>query len=311
MRYGRYFLIILLGCFFVSSLYAIKPDRKYRFYPQKLGLIYKDLDVTTRDGLNIKTWFFPAQKELSKEALDEAWVVNERKSYKTLDEKDRPTLIICDSDAGNMSWIQLHIAQEITKLGINVVTFDWRAFGESSAWEMDTNYMSYTEMLWDYEAVIDRVAKEYTVDNSKIILMGWSTGSYLSMITAYNNPLVSAYIGIATPSSFEEVLPVLKKVQNKKDENLIVPQNFPSNQMPVYIAPEFKKPIFLIVGNLDDRTPPYMSESIYRLLPEDIKKHIWIVNNAEHGGMMSPVTIDFENFIDRVNIFIKDILKKT
>lgn len=310
MPKGKNFLLMLLAFFVISPLYAIKPDRKYRFRPEKMGLIYKELDVVTKDGLKISTWFFPAQNSLSDEEKEEAWLNNSKKEYIVLDNSPRPTLIICDSDAGNMSWIHLHLAQEITKLGVNVVTFDWRAFGESSEWPMDTNYMCYTEMLLDYDAVIGRIAKEPVVDKSKIILMGWSTGSYLSMITANNYPLVNAYIGIATPSSFEELLPVLKKVQNKTDEEIVVPKDFPTAQMPIYIASEFNKPIFLIVGSEDDRTPPYMSENIYHLLPKGIKKDLWIVENAEHGGADGPVTINFETFIGRVDKFIHDVSYK-
>ncbi|WP_201110920.1 S9 family peptidase [Dysgonomonas sp. Marseille-P4677] len=295
--------LILSGEF--CLLKAIKPDRTYRFYPEKLGLIYKELDVITKDNLKIKTWFFPAQNALSKEESDRAWVENRKREYKLLNDEKRPTLIICDSDAGNMSWIHLHLAQEITKLGVNVVTFDWRDFGESSEWNMDTNYMCYTEMLWDYDAVINEVAKEDVVDTSRIGLMGWSTGSYLSMIAAYNSSFVSAYIGIATPSSFEEVMPIIKKVQNKKDEEVIIPKDFPSHQMPVYIAPDFNKSTFLIVGDKDDRTLPYMSEDIYNALPENIIKNIWIIEGADHGGLNGPITLNFECFIDRINEFIK------
>jgi len=306
------FKIVLILLIFILSgtlctLNAIKPDRKYRFYPEKLGLIYKELDVTTKDNLKIKTWFFPAQDSLSEKEQERAWDESKKREYKVLDETKRPTLIICNGDAGNMSWIQLHLAQEMTTRGINVVTFDWRDFGESSEWPMDTNYMCYTEMLWDYDAVIDKVAKEDTVDSSKIILMGWSTGSYLSMIAAYNNLFAGAYIGIATPSSFEEVMPVIKKVQNKRDEEVIIPTDFPTHQMPVYIAPEFNKPTFLIVGDKDDRTFPSMSEDIYNLLPEGVKKDIWVVEGAEHGGRYGPVTYNFENFITRIDKFIKDI----
>lgn len=302
--------IIFLLLFLILSgdicfLKAIKPDKIYRFYPQKLGLIYKEIDVTTKDNLKIKTWFFPAQNALSKEELDKAWIENTKREYKLLDNKKRPTLIICVSDAGNMSWIHLHLAHEFTKLGINVVTFDWRDFGKSSEWNMDTNYMCYTEMLWDYDAVINEVAKDEAVDSSKIALMGWSTGSYLSMIAAYNSSLVSAYIGIATPSNFEELMPIVKKVQNKKDDEVIIPKDFPSHQMPVYIASDFNKSTFLIVGDKDDRTLPYMSENIYKALPDNIVKDIWIIEGAEHGGLNGPVTFNLERFVERTNRFIK------
>jgi hypothetical protein len=53
--------------------FAIKPDRVYRITPENLGLIYRDLNVTTSDGLKIKTWFYPAQPALSEKEINEAW----------------------------------------------------------------------------------------------------------------------------------------------------------------------------------------------------------------------------------------------
>ena len=64
---------------------GIKPDRIYRFYPEKLGLIYKDLSVTTPDKLKIKTWFYPAQHALTQEEMDKAWNNPVKRSYATLD----------------------------------------------------------------------------------------------------------------------------------------------------------------------------------------------------------------------------------
>jgi len=308
MNTGIKIIMLICGCFLISSAKAILPDRTYRFYPEKLGLIYKDLDVTTKDGLKIKSWFFPAQDQLSDEAFEKAWEENKKQPYRVLDDTPRPTLIICNSDAGNMSWIQLHLAQKMTALGYNVVAFDWRAFGQSAEWPMDKNYMCYTEMIWDYDAVINEVVKQPEVDTSQVIVMGWSTGSYLSMIAANGNPAVTSYIGIATPTSFEELLPILKEVQGKKDENLIVPDDFPRMQMPVYIASTFDKPTFLIVGSLDNRTPVSMTEKIYSLLPATTQKDIWIVENAEHGGKTGPVTHDFEAFIKKIDTFLKGII---
>jgi len=78
---------IVLLVFFLITLdaTAIKPDRKYRFYPEKLGLIYKDLEVKTPDGLRIKTWFYPAQDSLSGKELERAWNENRKRPYKIMD----------------------------------------------------------------------------------------------------------------------------------------------------------------------------------------------------------------------------------
>jgi catechol 2,3-dioxygenase-like lactoylglutathione lyase family enzyme len=92
-------LCLFLGIVHPTS-FAIKPDRTYRFYPEKLGLIYRDLDVKTSDSLKIKTWFFPAQPAPTDEELDAAWDNPLKKTYQTIDNKRRPTIIFANSDAG-------------------------------------------------------------------------------------------------------------------------------------------------------------------------------------------------------------------
>lgn len=73
-----------------------------------------------------------------------------------MDNKKRPTLIICNGDAGNMSYMQIDLAAVYAANGYNVVTFDWRGFGDSTEFEMNKDYLCYTEMLLDYEAVSKR-----------------------------------------------------------------------------------------------------------------------------------------------------------
>lgn len=297
------FIIYSLVLFFGIQSYAIKPNRIYRIYPEKLGLIYRDLNVTTFDGLKIKTWFFPAQPTLSEKEIGESWENPIKKTYKTIDNSLRPTIIIANGDAGNMSYQQLHHAQYFTSKGYNVVTFDWRGFGESSEWEMDNNYLVYSELLLDYDAVINEVLKQNKeVDTNKIIVYGWSTGAYLSMAAASKYDNIKAFVGIGLITSFEEVMPILKQALKKKEANLIVPDDYPKELQPINIASNFNKSTLLIVGEKDDITPIWMSEKIFSLLPS--KKELWIVEGAEHGGQDGPLK-DLDLFHKRVIEFLE------
>ena len=89
-----------------------------------------------------------------------------------------------------MSYFQLYLAKSWTSRGFNVVTFDWRGFGKSSPFAMDRNYLCYTEMLEDYRAVIRKTSEQEEVLDEATAIVGWSTGAYLSMITAYTDDLV-------------------------------------------------------------------------------------------------------------------------
>lgn len=284
---------ILMGYMGLQS-FAIKPNRVYQIYPENLGLIYRDLNVTTSDGLKIKTWFYPAQPALSEKEINEAWNNPIKKPYVAPYSKNRPTIIIANGDAGNMSYQQVHFALNFTSKGYNVVTFDWRGFGESSEWEINNDYLVYSEFLLDYDAVIKEVLKQNEeVDTNRIAVFGWSTGAYLSMAAASKYENIKAFVGIGLITSFDDVLPLLKQLQTHKDRNLIVPDDYPKELLPVNLAANYNKSTFLIVGEKDNRTPVWMSKKIYSLLPS--KKELWIVEGAEHGGQNGPIK-DFDLF---------------
>ena len=99
---------------------------------------------------------------------------------------------------------------------------------------------------------------------------------------------IKCLIAIGLMTSFDEVLPVLKHALKARDGNrdLIVPHDYVKEIQPIYLAPTYKKATFLIVGELDDRSPVWMSEKIYAQLPG--KKELWILEGAEHGGMKGP-----------------------
>lgn len=300
--------ILLLFAFTVSTIqtvFAILPDTVYIRKPEEFGLTYKELEVKTKDGYRIATWFFPAQNSLTESELSAR--NSAKREYRTLDDKKRPTIIICNGDAGNMSYFQLYLAQAWSGMGFNVVTFDWRGFGASSPFAMDKNYLCYTQMLSDYDAVIDAVVGQLEVQKDAIVVMGWSTGAYLSMITAYNNRHVRAFIGRSLATSFDDFIPLIIKVRNKTKAELIVPADFPSTQMPVYIASKFRKPIFLINGENDIRTPVWMSRKILDLMPQDVPRELMVVKNAAHGGSEDPIVVDFDNFVERAAKFINKL----
>lgn len=296
-------IFLFIGLFVSIYSYAIIPDRKYVRLPQEVGLIYKEMDVTTKDGYRIETWFYPAQDVPAQDAGQ-----SEMLPYKTMDNSRRPTLIICNGDAGNMSYQQISLAYLYAANGINVVTFDWRGFGESSEFEMNPNYLCYTEMLTDFDAVIKAVSKEKVVDRKKIYVMGWSTGAYLAMIAAHNNRKVKGCILSGTPSSFEDAIPHLVKVhpKGKTEKNLLVPDDFPRDQMPALVAPKFSKDILLVVGSEDNRTPQWMSEKIYNALPAGINKKLSVYEGAGHGGTEFPFFVDWGRWAEETVGFMLD-----
>ena len=297
------FVTLLIASFSgIANCHAIIPDTVYIRKPESMRLIYRNLEVITNDGYKIETWFFPAQNPPSESELRNP---NEnRRTHEAPGEAKRPTIIICNGDAGNMSYFQLYLAKNWTSRGFNVVTFDWRGFGKSSPFAMDRNYLCYTEMLEDYRAVIRKTSEQEEVLDGATAIVGWSTGAYLSMITAHTDNLVNAFIGRSLPTDFDDFIPLVMQYKSKTRNELLVPDDFPTELMPVHIAPEFEKPLFLIVGENDFRTPVWMSRKIIESLPETTPKELMIVENAAHGGKEDPMLIAFDDFIKRTSDFL-------
>ncbi len=296
------FVVTLLLWGGLLPLLAILPDTTYVQRPESFGLMYRELPVRTADGYDLAAWFFPAQEALT----DEEWKATKGvRSYKPLDGMPRPTIIICNGDAGNMSYFQLPLAYAWTGMGFNVVTFDWRGFGASTPLPDGCKLFVLYGNAARLCPVVDAVVAQPEVLRGAVAVMGWSTGAYLSMMTAWRNPEVNAFIGRSLATCFDDVIPLVMDVRDKSASQLLVPDDFPVHEMPVYIAPTFTKPVFLINGSDDRRTPVWMSEKVLRLLPSDMPRKLMVVDRAGHGGNEDPMLLDFENFIKETTKFLR------
>jgi len=296
---------------FVNSLYGIKPQKEYLAIPSDYGVIYREAVFPTSDHLNIKGWFIPAQDTtgIANEIIGRAVPVPPElkcspRPYATLDDARRPTVIICDGDAGNMTQLIFYAYHLFTR-GYNVLLFDWRGFGESAGWPMEQDRLCYPEFITDYDAAVDFVKKQPEVDTTKIGVFGFSTGAYLSFAIAAKRNDIAAYVGRALLTSFDDILPILKKLNPER--NFLAPRNYPKQLLPINAAKKLKIPIFLIVGEKDVRTPPWMSEKIFSKLKGP--KELWIVPGAEHGGVNGPEVTNYPEFFTKAADFFDEYLK--
>lgn len=275
--------------------YSLKPLKEYRIKPNQLGLIYKELNIITSDSLMLKAWFFPAQDTISNEMFLSYY--NNPRDRKYVAKQNVPTIIICNGDWGNMSYIT-NYAYEITTKGFNVVLFDWRGFGESDDWDIDEDFLCYSEFLTDYNAVIDYVLKMEEVNPNKMGLFGFSTGAYLSFAIAAMRNDIKAVVTRGLITSFDDVIPILNKISPQK--KIKIPNNYPQELLPINCAKYIKSNVLLVVGQKDNRTPVIMSEKIFQLL--EGKKKLIIVPGAGHGGKNAPEWV-MKDFFKELKIF--------
>lgn len=301
----KYLFVILFLTFCYSGL-ALKPEKKYRVKPEYLSLIYKELKAKTDDGLYINIWFIPAQDSINRDMQLANYKNPIRREYSILDSIPRPTIIICDGDAGNMAY-NIYAAEQYALNGYNVALFDWRGFGESDNFEINSDYLFYSEFLLDYNAVIDAVNELPETKQDHIGLFGFSTGAYFSFAAAFQNPKVKCFIGRALMTSFDDFLPLLYNLYPEKEGSIVVPTNYPRELCAMNIAHHFRKPTMLIVGAEDKRTPAEMSRRIIEKLQCD--KELWVVEGAGHGGAAAPEVKQFSLFYKKTIAFFDSYLR--
>jgi len=206
----------------------MNPEKKYLETPKKYGFAYKELKVKTTDNFEINTWDIVPQGKTKKKNI---------------------TIVLCSGDSGNMSYL-LSQALNLVDKGYNVVTFDYRGFGQSQDFKVDTiNLLFHNEFLLDFEAVVSHAKKLYP--KNKIGSFGFSMGGYFPVITKMkldfimaDSPLISPKIflkrlgmpEVTLPDNFLE--PIEKKVPQLyfigvKDRRILI-EDIPDNCVVLY-----------------------------------------------------------------------------
>lgn len=145
-------LFLSLFLHLASQAYAIKPDREYFMTPDSVGWKYEQWEIKTSDDYKLVSWVYEANPENSKDTV----------------------LILAYPDAGNMSYF-VYYAAILANQGYTVVTFDYRGFGKSDDFEIQRDYLYYTEFAKDIEAVVNSVSSNFS--NRNIGLWGMSMGT--------------------------------------------------------------------------------------------------------------------------------------
>lgn len=289
----------------VKLTVALNPDTVYYAKPNIYGLIFKEINFRTSDNIKLKGWFYPSQEALSEDSMKVYF--NDTSLYRNYEFNQKiksPTIIICNGDAVNMAQL-LGKAYKFCTNGFNVFTFDWRGFGESQQWAIDKNYLIYEEFIIDYDASINALINLPEVDKERIGVFGFSTGAYMSFIIAGKREEIKAMAGRAIFTSYKELKENLK-IKFKKD-NLYYPEIFDVKYNLNMLSNKMDKPIFLIVGENDNRTPPSMSINIINNVNSKIRE-LWIVDGASHGGILAPEIIASDEFWKRIVRFYNENL---
>ncbi len=151
------------------------PSKQINLTPDRMGLSFEDLYLTTADGVKINAWFLKNSKASS-------------------------TIIFAHGNAGAMG-DRLIKVKYFFDLGLKVLIFDYRGFGLSEGNPTEKG------VYLDGQAAFDYLRTRVDVDQRKIIGYGSSMGGAVMADAAMHRPLALLIID----SSFSSARDVAKR----------------------------------------------------------------------------------------------------
>jgi fermentation-respiration switch protein FrsA (DUF1100 family) len=171
------------------------PTRQIELTPERVGLPYEDVYLTTADGVKINGWFLPAPRALPSSPF---------------------TLLFLHGNAGNISH-RFEKFAVFRDLGADVFIIDYRGYGRSDGQPNEEG------TYLDAQAAYEYLTKTLNRDPRTIVLYGESLGAAVAVDLATKVPVAGVITEEAFTSSADvgqsmfPFLPVRLLVRNKYD----------------------------------------------------------------------------------------------
>lgn len=248
----KHLTVILLAHIALQSA-ALNPSRTYKQRPDAFNMVYEEHKVDVSDGAKLLAWYFPANVKTTK------------------------LVLISHNGEGNMA-DNLRKADQFIANGYNVVMYDYRGFGESSAFEIDNNMYIYPHFQDDVKAMTDFCRTKY---GTGFYMYGWGIGAGLSLGIGYHRPEVKRIIADTPFLSMED----LEKRFSKWDTPMDVPfAGYDKKHEPIYsldLAPAANlEKVMLIIGSNDALYKPADMKAL-QAKQKKLVATIYEVNNPD------------------------------
>jgi uncharacterized protein len=278
--------MLLLGLFLpLEAAWALRPMREIQSKPEMAEIVYENVTFRTADGLALKGWFFPFQD-----------------STHTAIPKPGPIILLPSDGSDNRASVLWHYAMLLLGRPFHVLTFDWRGFGESANWDIDTTQVVIPELLTDFKAAIEyaKTRPEYDGEHLGVLACGPAAAVALAAATAPTDLDAVVVRGVYT----NQAEYCAGRRVAKPPQACTTNTKWPAALEPVAAAAKVQVPVMVIVGEKDDVTPPRMAETVMKALAGP--KELWIAPQAGHSGFESPeyvhtrpVNVKINNFFFR------------
>jgi fermentation-respiration switch protein FrsA (DUF1100 family) len=248
--------------------------------PGDLGLYYQDVAFTSEDGLTLRGWYLPSTNGAA--------------------------ILIGHGIGGARS---LGPAQVLARHGYGVLTYDWRAHGESDG---DLCTFGYYEVR-DVKGALAWLQAQPGVDPNRIGMLGESMGAVAAIRAAAQLPQIKAVVAASPYADLKEAirnvwtgtgLPsfpfvplqiALGEMRTGLDLAALQPLRDVANISP--------RPILILAGGQDPITGPDAGARLYAAAGEP--KELWFEPEVGHQSFLS---IDPQEYERRVVSFFDTAL---
>jgi uncharacterized protein len=235
--------------------------------PRKFGLEFSPVSFPSRDGLNLRGWWFG-------------------------DNEKRPVVIMLHGINANRSEPEervFGITKELINHGYHILVFDLRAHGESDGSYISAGYFEKNDLLGAVDYIRRRGVK------GKIGVLGFSMGAAISLLGAAETKEISA---VVADSAFMDIVSLIrwKFSRWRYVLRLFIPaillaiKNLYhvdlSRIKPIEAIKQIQVPVFIIHGGMDGTIPV---EHAYKLRSacRNRNNQFWIIPEARHTDAFS------------------------
>jgi pimeloyl-ACP methyl ester carboxylesterase len=253
-----------------SSL-VFMPSKDVIETPEILGIKFENIQITTRDNVNLDTWLVPAKDDLVGKGV----------------------ILFCHGNGGNIS-NRISYLPIFRELGLATFLFDYRGYGKSGGIPTEEGTYADVEAAWQY------LTQERQIPPQKIIIYGESLGgaiaSYLAQKISQPNGNNNAG-GLVLASTFTSISDRAAELYPFMPIRFL--SRFSYNS--IDRLPSIKIPV-LVIHSIDDEIIPFHHGDRNFQVANQPKKLVKL-RGDHNGGFLDSL----ETYRNGLNEFIQSI----
>lgn len=249
-------LVTGMTCMIGCDRYFYYPTANVYATPREFGLVPEEVRFPARDGVMLHGWMFRAEGE------------------------PVGTVLHLHGNAGNITGHFPHVAW-LPARGWNVLTFDYRGYGESDG------QVTREGTIHDAHGALDFLLGREDVNPERLVAFGQSLGGAVGIVLAAEREEIR---GLASHGAFDHYRriaawhirrsPLLFALAWWVPPILMSDTYNPIDDI-ARIAP---RPVFIMHGTADRVVDPAMAQRLHDAAGEP--KALWLVEDADHYGPM-------------------------